>query len=78
MLSDRCRPGDRRHPLFSGLDVLRLPAPKQTVLVRAERSARIRICAGPAEINEWKRAWKIELVEADNPHWIDLYPSLSA
>jgi putative endonuclease len=29
------------------------------------------------QIKEWKRAWKIELIEADNPQWIDLYPTLS-
>jgi len=29
------------------------------------------------QIKEWKRAWKIEMIERDNPHWIDLYPSLS-
>jgi putative endonuclease len=29
-------------------------------------------------IKSWKRAWKIELIETDNPHWIDLYPSLSS
>ena len=28
-------------------------------------------------IKEWKRAWKIQLIEKDNPHWIDLYPGLS-
>jgi putative endonuclease len=28
-------------------------------------------------IKGWKRAWKIELIESDNPHWIDLYPNLS-
>jgi putative endonuclease len=28
-------------------------------------------------IKSWKRAWKIELIEKDNPHWTDLYPSLS-
>jgi putative endonuclease len=28
-------------------------------------------------VKSWKRAWKIELIEKDNPHWIDLYPSLS-
>ena len=27
-------------------------------------------------IKEWKRAWKIELIEASNPKWRDLYPSL--
>ncbi|MBV9152278.1 MAG: GIY-YIG nuclease family protein [Alphaproteobacteria bacterium] len=29
------------------------------------------------QIKEWRRAWKIELIERDNPQWIDLYPSLS-
>jgi putative endonuclease len=29
------------------------------------------------QIKEWRRAWKIQLIEKDNPHWIDLYPSLS-
>ena len=29
------------------------------------------------QIKEWKRAWKIQLLERDNPHWADLYPSLS-
>jgi putative endonuclease len=29
------------------------------------------------QIKEWKRAWKIELIERDNPQWIDPYPSLS-
>ncbi len=27
-------------------------------------------------IKEWKRAWKIELIEAMNPEWKDLYESL--
>ena len=30
------------------------------------------------QIKEWKRAWKIQLIEADNPHWIDLYYHLTA
>jgi putative endonuclease len=29
------------------------------------------------QIKEWKRAWKIQLIEADNPPWIDLYPSIA-
>ena len=29
------------------------------------------------QIKSWRRAWKIELIERDNPHWIDLYPSIS-
>jgi putative endonuclease len=24
-------------------------------------------------IKEWKRAWKLELIEAQNPNWRDLY-----
>jgi len=28
-------------------------------------------------IKSWKRAWKIALIELDNPHWVDLYPTLS-
>lgn len=28
-------------------------------------------------IKEWKRSWKIELVEEKNPEWHDLYQHLS-
>jgi putative endonuclease len=28
-------------------------------------------------IKEWKRAWKLELIERDNPAWDDLYWKLS-
>ena len=24
------------------------------------------------QIKEWKRSWKLELIEAFNPHWIDV------
>jgi len=24
-------------------------------------------------VKEWKRVWKIELIEKTNPHWLDLY-----
>ncbi|MGF1613391.1 MAG: GIY-YIG nuclease family protein, partial [Gammaproteobacteria bacterium] len=27
-------------------------------------------------IKEWKRAWKLKLIEADNPKWRDLYPEI--
>jgi len=27
-------------------------------------------------MKEWKRIWKVELVEKDNPEWKDLYESL--
>jgi putative endonuclease len=29
-------------------------------------------------IKEWKRAWKVQLIEKDNLHWIDLYPTISS
>jgi putative endonuclease len=28
------------------------------------------------QIKKWKRDWKINLIERDNPHWIDLSSSL--
>jgi len=28
------------------------------------------------QIKRWKRDWKINLIEAQNPHWIDLYPTM--
>jgi putative endonuclease len=30
------------------------------------------------QIKEWKRAWKVQLIEADNPEWDDLYARLLA
>ena len=29
------------------------------------------------EIKKWRRDWKINLIEEQNPSWIDLYPSIS-
>ena len=28
------------------------------------------------ELKKWKRAWKIQLIEAQNPEWNDLYESI--
>jgi putative endonuclease len=28
-------------------------------------------------MKEWPRAWKINLIERTNPHWIDLAPTLT-
>jgi putative endonuclease len=28
------------------------------------------------ELKKWKRAWKIQLIEAQNPQWDDLYESI--
>ncbi len=27
-------------------------------------------------IKRWRRAWKLALIEADNPQWLDLYETL--
>ena len=27
-------------------------------------------------LKRWRRDWKIELIECDNPHWVDLYKTL--
>lgn len=29
------------------------------------------------QLKKWKRQWKIELIEKDNPEWRDLYEDLS-
>jgi putative endonuclease len=28
------------------------------------------------QLKKWRRDWKIELIERENPHWSDLYDSL--
>ena len=28
------------------------------------------------QLKEWKRKWKLELIERTNPNWEDLYPTL--
>ena len=28
------------------------------------------------QLKEWKRAWKIQLIEDSNPRWVDLWPEL--
>src|SRR6266516_3286165 len=30
------------------------------------------------QIKKWKRAWKVQLIEAPNPYWNDLYPEIVA
>jgi putative endonuclease len=29
------------------------------------------------QIKKWKREWKVQLIEADNPQWLDLYTSIA-
>ena len=46
-------------------------------LVYAERHANIRdAIQREKNIKHWPRAWKIELIESQNPEWKDLYDSL--
>jgi predicted GIY-YIG superfamily endonuclease len=37
----------------------------------------VRLRTIPAQIKEWKRDWKINLIEHENRHWLDLYPTLT-
>jgi putative endonuclease len=30
------------------------------------------------QIKKWRREWKIDLIEAKNPYWLDLWPGLLA
>jgi putative endonuclease len=30
------------------------------------------------QVKKWNRAWKIELIEQENPHWRDLWPEVAA
>jgi putative endonuclease len=30
------------------------------------------------DIKKWRRDWKIRLIEADNPDWLDRYPAITA
>ena len=46
-------------------------------LVHAEHYPRIEeAIAREKAIKKWLRAWKIELIEKDNPDWLDLYDYL--
>jgi putative endonuclease len=29
------------------------------------------------QLKKWNRAWKVSLIERENPHWSDLYPTLA-
>jgi putative endonuclease len=50
-----------------------------TRLVYFERFGDVReAIAREKQLKKWNRAWKVRLVEAENPRWVDLYPSLIA
>ena len=37
---------------------------------------RYNIIERETSIKRWPRQWKINLIKRENPHWIDLFPSL--
>ena len=46
-------------------------------LVWFEEHADIRLAIQREKsMKEWPRAWKLNLIECDNPRWADLYPTL--
>jgi putative endonuclease len=50
-----------------------------TRLVYAEQHGRIdEALAREKAMKAWKRAWKIELIEAHNPGWDDLFDTLNS
>ncbi len=44
----------------------------QLVWYKIHESAIIR----EKQIKKWKRAWKLKIIEKENPQWIDLYESI--
>jgi putative endonuclease len=36
----------------------------------------IQAITGEKRLKKWKRQWKIELIEKENPEWNDLYDNL--
>ncbi|MBW8808872.1 MAG: GIY-YIG nuclease family protein [Lysobacter sp.] len=30
------------------------------------------------QIKKWRREWKVDLIETNNPYWLDLWPTLVA
>ncbi|MGH8077697.1 MAG: GIY-YIG nuclease family protein [Lysobacter sp.] len=48
-----------------------------TVLVWYEQHATmVAAITREKQIKKWRRAWKIELIETDNPYWNDLWPAI--
>jgi putative endonuclease len=47
-------------------------------LVHAEAFADVNAAiAREKAIKKWRRAWKLELIERDNPQWLDLYDRIN-
>ncbi|MFP5330667.1 MAG: GIY-YIG nuclease family protein [Alphaproteobacteria bacterium] len=50
-----------------------------TRLVHAEEAPTIyEAIAREKALKKWNRAWKIELIEAANPNWLDLFETINA
>jgi len=49
-----------------------------TLLVHVERHETMPLAiAREKAVKKWLRAWKIDLIERDNPDWLDLYNRIS-
>lgn len=47
-------------------------------LVHAEAFADVHeAIAREKAVKKWRRAWKLELIERDNPQWLDLYDRMN-
>jgi putative endonuclease len=47
------------------------------ILVRFEQFATMHeAISREKQLKRWHRRWKINLIESENPHWVDLAPSL--
>ena len=48
-----------------------------TTLVYYEAGEDVKsVIAREKQLKQWKRQWKIDLIEKNNPTWRDLYPDL--
>lgn len=52
-----------------GVDLLVWYEPHESIEVAIRREKRLK---------KWLRAWKIDLIERTNPHWLDLFPEFFA
>lgn len=48
---------------------------KMLVWYEAHSSAELAI-GREKQLKEWRRAWKVQLIEDGNPRWLDLWPEL--
>jgi putative endonuclease len=50
---------------------------KKLVFFEAHENAQSAITR-EKQIKKWERAWKIELIEKENPEWLDFYSTITA